>query len=224
MFTIDHHRVVSSTQTLAKNLIDTQKNSSQHIILADEQTEGRGRQNHKWHSPKGQFYASFIVKHTFTPTIYPFAMGLALYDILLPYCEGEPLYLKWPNDIYINQAKLCGILIEIYKNYVIIGVGVNTLYDIHVPNSPYNVQSIAINREFFGEMAFDIFTHFMMRCQETLPQLLKQWRQYHFPQHTHMVVNKGCYEGAFHDIADDGALILDIHGTLTTIYSGDVRV
>ncbi len=102
-----------------------------YICSAEKQTRGKGRGNKKWESPTGQnIYLSLSFQFGKNSNLNGFSLmvGLAIRDTL------EELYdidsnIKWPNDIFFKNKKLCGILIETkYENNlvkIIIGIGIN---------------------------------------------------------------------------------------------------
>jgi BirA family biotin operon repressor/biotin-[acetyl-CoA-carboxylase] ligase len=102
-------------------------------IVAQRQSEGRGRRGRTWVSPPGNLYATFLLTEPSAPAQAPqlsFVAALALHDAL---CEcaprlGPALRLKWPNDLLLGGAKLAGILIEGDSEpqfACAIGIGVN---------------------------------------------------------------------------------------------------
>ncbi len=106
-------------------------------IVAGEQSKGRGRGGRHWLSPKGNLYASLLLRLNVSATIatqLSFVAALAAYDAAasqLITAQIPDLRLKWPNDIMLGGAKLGGILIESlsppdgYGLAVIIGIGIN---------------------------------------------------------------------------------------------------
>ena len=97
-------------------------------VVALSQTAGRGRRGRKWLSERGKgLYFSVLfppLKRNLTLT--GLAFGYAVYRTLT---ELSPsFYLKWPNDVYINGRKIAGILPELLKERLIVGVGINLLY------------------------------------------------------------------------------------------------
>jgi BirA family transcriptional regulator, biotin operon repressor / biotin---[acetyl-CoA-carboxylase] ligase len=105
------------------------------IFLAESQTRGRGRSGHTWFSPPGEnLYLSIILRPNIAPTALPpltLVVGVCVaraVDAAL----GMPgkARIKWPNDIYVGQDKLAGILLETALrgssvDAVIVGIGVN---------------------------------------------------------------------------------------------------
>jgi len=113
---------VSSTQDEARRWVEAGVARAGHVIVADEQTEGRGRHGRVWLSPRGGLYATYVVSPH--PQIAVVA-GMAVHRSLHQF--GVPAALKWPNDLLIEGRKLAGILIESLETekLVLVGVGVN---------------------------------------------------------------------------------------------------
>ena len=116
------HRLqqVSSTQDEARRLIELGEAKAGHVVVAAEQTEGRGRFGRAWLSPAGGLYATFIVARY--PAV-PLVSGVAVLRALARF--GVDACLKWPNDLVIDGRKLAGILIETVGDVALIGIGVN---------------------------------------------------------------------------------------------------
>jgi BirA family biotin operon repressor/biotin-[acetyl-CoA-carboxylase] ligase len=102
------------------------------LILADAQTAGRGRQGRSWTSEPGAgIWLTLIERPTDRASLEVLSLrvGIAIAETLEPLI-GEPLRLKWPNDVYRSGKKLAGILVEARwrgsePDWVAIGVGVN---------------------------------------------------------------------------------------------------
>jgi BirA family biotin operon repressor/biotin-[acetyl-CoA-carboxylase] ligase len=100
------------------------------LIVAGEQTAGRGRLNRAWLSPRGNIALSLILR----PKIEHLHSIIMLASLAVVHTietvTGLNAYLKWPNDVLIGGKKICGILIEsqVQENrvdYVIVGIGIN---------------------------------------------------------------------------------------------------
>ena len=104
------------------------------VVITDEQTAGKGQRGNSWEATPGQNLTfSVLFKPAFLPLSSQFYLNilssLAIADTLNGY-SPEGLAIKWPNDIYIGQAKLGGILIENTLRgqmieHSIIGIGLN---------------------------------------------------------------------------------------------------
>jgi len=108
-------------------------------IIAREQTDGRGRLDRTWQSPKdGGLYFSIILRPQLEINAWPLLglmAALAVSDALTKAC-GLHADIKWPNDIYVAERKLCGILAETVETDMgmaaILGIGIN-LNDERLP-------------------------------------------------------------------------------------------
>ena len=125
---------LSSTNIKAKEIATKSKEGT--IVIAEEQTKGKGRLGRSWLSPKGKgIWMSIILKPKVAPIkvakitlIGAAAVNQGLKDI------GIKSYIKWPNDIVIDGKKVCGILTEMscelnMINYCIMGIGINVNLD-----------------------------------------------------------------------------------------------
>jgi BirA family biotin operon repressor/biotin-[acetyl-CoA-carboxylase] ligase len=97
------------------------------ILLAEQQTAGRGRRGAAWFSPAGESLAfSILLRPTEPKSLWPrfsLATGLAVAEAIEA-C-GLQAGIKWPNDVWIGRRKAAGILVEAGTDFVIIGIGLN---------------------------------------------------------------------------------------------------
>lgn len=91
-----------------------------HVIVADEQTAGRGRFGRTWLSPHGGLYATYLAD---ADPLIAFRSGVALAQALDRL--GIRAALKWPNDVLLGRGKLAGILIEAVDDVALVGLGIN---------------------------------------------------------------------------------------------------
>lgn len=107
------------------------------VVVADSQTEGRGRLGRKWISPAGKnLYLSVLFRPDIparASPVFTFLASLALESVFSGY--GQRISIKWPNDILASGKKICGVLTELGCSrdggveYLIIGIGVNLNID-----------------------------------------------------------------------------------------------
>ena len=121
------------------------------VIWADEQTAGRGRFDRPWHSPPGNLLFSVVLRPPVPASRAAelgFVAAVATADCvagLLP--AGDPVGLKWPNDVQVDGAKIAGILPEARSlegklDWAVLGVGLNLS---HAPTGvPYPVTSLTL--------------------------------------------------------------------------------
>ena len=98
-------------------------------LVADRQTAGRGRQGRAWFDGAGNFMGSTVVvlgDGGPPPASLSFVAALAVRDACSAALgESAPLGLKWPNDVLLDGGKLSGILLEMVRGHIVVGIGVN---------------------------------------------------------------------------------------------------
>ena len=123
---------INSTNTLAVNMAEQ---GAEHgtVIHADRQAAGRGRGGREFESPAGGLYFSLILRPELDVSVLPLitlAAGTCLCASIRE-IAAVPVMMKWPNDLYLYERKLAGILTESgpirrgRANFVVIGVGLN---------------------------------------------------------------------------------------------------
>ena len=104
------------------------------LVVADEQTAGKGRSGRHWTTPPGSAIAmSVLLRPRIAPeriSMVTLVMGLAVAKAVRE-LYGLDALIKWPNDVVVNGKKICGILTEMSAelmavNYIVIGVGINS--------------------------------------------------------------------------------------------------
>lgn len=123
------YQTTASTQDICKRYAKEQgKASLGTVVIADEQTSGRGRRGNDWQAPAGSaLLFSFIGNPTLSPERYAHTVVHDLFKGLQSHAVRQGhLTLKWPNDIYLDSKKLAGILIEYVNGMPVIGIGINT--------------------------------------------------------------------------------------------------
>lgn len=122
---------IDSTQLAAKKSLVG--NQSSFFILSDEQTKGRGRFNRHWSSSKGQgLWMSVVLRPNVAFSMiskFNLFIALGIRDAIQHFSQDE-VKVKWPNDIYIDNGKVCGFLTEMVANNdgieaIICGIGIN---------------------------------------------------------------------------------------------------
>lgn len=126
---------IDSTNNYAMSLIQDGMAQNGHVVTAKYQTQGKGQRGNVWQGNKAENIAmSMILDQTILKDIYhlSFAVPVAVAEVLqelLPNCQ---VCIKWTNDIYVNNKKLAGILIEnIFRGAqlrnAVLGIGINVL-------------------------------------------------------------------------------------------------
>jgi len=208
------------------------------VVIAGEQTAGRGRIKRPWLSPKGSIALSIILY----PSLAYLPSLIMVASLAVVRCidkvTGLKSQIKWPNDVLVNDKKVCGILIESdvrgnTVDYSIIGIGINTNLRLSdFPEIPPTTTSLS------HELGREVSRLDIIRCllAETerlylaLPageSVYHEWRDNLATLGKKVRVKSGetTYEGTAESVASDGSLLLrQSDGSLTKIVAGDVTL
>ena len=151
-FEIFKFEKVTSTNDIAINLIKKEQKET-GCVYADIQTKGRGTYGRDWISDKGNLFGSifFPLKNSYPP-FNEFSMinPLIISDVIKHFCEMKNINLKFPNDIFVNGKKICGILQELVvsnsRKFLIIGIGVNIVSNPDI-NNKYQATNILLETQ-----------------------------------------------------------------------------
>jgi len=114
------YKTLKSTNETAREILEENA-----IIIADEQTAGKGRMGKSFFSPEGGIYMSVILKLDFSDSVYLSAAAAVSVCRAIKNLTGLSPKIKWINDIYLDEKKVGGILIEGVSSYVVVGIGLN---------------------------------------------------------------------------------------------------
>ncbi|WP_367271045.1 biotin--[acetyl-CoA-carboxylase] ligase [Sphingorhabdus sp. EL138] len=204
-------------------------------LRADAQDGGRGRLGRVWESPKGNLFASCIVRLRDTdplPASLAFVAAVAVYDVVRQLAPQVDIILKWPNDILAQDgSKLCGILLERASDAVVVGIGLNLVW--HPQNLDRKVSDLLT----LGATPPDAQTALEI-VAEAFARYLKIWRQSglniivrHWDAHAHprgtalsaKLPDGEEVDGLYSGLNDDGALRLRLaDGSIRAIHAADV--
>ncbi|MBO8144119.1 MAG: biotin--[acetyl-CoA-carboxylase] ligase [Thermodesulfobacterium sp.] len=232
-YKVYYYKEVTSTMDVAKKFAER---GEEALIIAETQTQGKGRLDRSWHSPKGGIWMSLIVRPSLTlkeayllTYIAALATALAIEKV-----SRIKVYLKWPNDVIYKkdkeEKKLAGILLEIKAeidqiNYAIIGIGINVNNEISILES----QAISL-KEILGKeikrknIIIEFIKIFKNLLRSETKEVLKLWKNKSLTlgRKVKILHPEGKKIGLALDISDDGALILKTEADeILKIYSGD---
>ena len=138
---------VTSTNDVAINLIKEEKKEI-GCIYADTQTKGRGTRGKEWISTQGNLFGSifFPLKKNYPPfNEFSIINPVIISSVIEHFCERKNISFKWPNDVFVNGKKICGILQELItsnsKKFLVIGIGVNIVSNPNI-NTKYQTTNI----------------------------------------------------------------------------------
>ncbi len=198
-------------------------------LRAKSQGSGRGRNAREWVSNNGNIYTSTIIRllpHDPPATNIAFVAANVLHQSIAQFLPDKNVLIKWPNDILVDNSKICGILLERNEDAIIMGTGVNLVH------SPQNIDRAATSMTELGIDAPDP-DEFMYILVENFAYWLRLWRENGFDiirdywlKNAHgkgqKIAHKD-YVGHFDGIGNDGACLLRLADEeIISIYAGDI--
>ena len=146
-FKIFKFESVTSTNDVAINLIK-EKHREIGCIYAKKQTKGRGTYGKDWVSDEGNLFGTifFPLKDEYPPfNEFSIINPIIISSVIENFCKKENITFKWPNDVFVNQKKICGILQELItansRKFLIIGIGLNIISNPKI-NTKYQTTNI----------------------------------------------------------------------------------
>ena len=232
---------IDSTQNFAIELAK-RPHENGSLVIADRQTQGRGRLNRKWVSPKGGVWMSILLRPNFEPSytsLFPMATSLAL-AVSIEKTLKIKTELKWPNDVTIKGNKVAGILIDasVESNkidYLIIGIGIN--FKINpgaisksIKQKKYGIATLISKDQ--GTRPAELVQQFLLELEKTYNNILtcnvgtirKEWikRSSTIGKNVTITTTTGTLKGKVTGIDKTGALILSRNGIVQHVLAGDM--
>jgi BirA family biotin operon repressor/biotin-[acetyl-CoA-carboxylase] ligase len=210
-------------------------------IVAREQTQGRGRLDRSWKSPKDAgLYFSLVLRPRLEINAWPLITlmtALAVCDALVKAC-GLRADIKWPNDLQFNQRKLCGILAETVEteqgHAVVVGIGINLKAD----SLPATVSDLATSvEEATGERTDGarILSELLKALDQRYELLqspsggehtIREWcanSSYAIGRQVRVALENDTFEAITRGLESDGALRVEVaDGKIRLVRAGDV--
>lgn len=242
-FHVQWHEELDSTNSAAMSLAQSESLRLPAIIGATRQTAGRGRGSNIWWSSDGALTFSIL----FNPLDHglPFARwpqvalmtGLAVADTLETRLPPASVQLKWPNDVYADGRKICGILTEVppgRTDRLVVGIGLNVGNSL--AEAPTDIQSSAVSlADLLGSerpSLEDILITLIQRWECWLQRLATDdidfptvWRPkcYLAGERISVTIGPESRTGICVGLDEDGALLLETERGVQRILAGTVR-
>ena len=233
---------IDSTNRMAKELA-ARNAADGTLVLAEEQTAGRGRLDRTWLAPA---FSSILCSVIFFPDLAPASLfrltmmaSVAVVNAITRVCK-LPAKIKWPNDVYLSNKKVCGILTEISADeiqvrYAVVGIGLNVNNDF---TSHPDLESIATSLQaesgrkisrlnVLKALLEELDYHYQLLATGRADDVRKAWEQHALILGKRVTVSSGdeTVTGLAQGIDADGHLILiDENGAAREIVSGDVSL
>ena len=222
----------SSTNAVALSSISQQQSGS--VILAETQKEGRGRLSRSWASPPGGIWMSLVLRQDIPLSrVYRINMAASV-SICRAISRqlGLQAAIKWPNDILIQEQKVCGILMELGAqvdrlDYAVVGVGLNANNDTAAFPSQWRSTSLAaeLGRSIDRCALIAAILNEMERALDDMEsqEIYEEWRSRSLTlgKRVRICSAEGDLIGQVLDLDQDGALILKQGGDRRRILAGD---
>jgi BirA family biotin operon repressor/biotin-[acetyl-CoA-carboxylase] ligase len=228
---------VDSTNSYAKRIIDSLDRHAT-LIVAERQTDGRGRFNRRWESEPGKNLTfSLVVKTRIPPDRFSILPVSAAELVARGVQETARVTVetKWPNDLLIDGKKFCGILLEAvtkqHAHYLVVGVGVN----VNQQTFPEEFNATSLSLECGRTVDRRTLLHHIVNKLQWLihvspdaevEAMLRKWKERCTMFGKTIVVEsgKGTLTGLAKTLAPDGALIVKIGDSDQKLYAGDVSM
>ena len=210
-------------------------------IVAREQTNGRGRLDRSWQSPKDAgLYFSIVLRPQLKMNAWPLITlmaALSVSDALMKAC-GLRVDIKWPNDLCVNDRKLCGILAEAVETDIgqaaIVGIGIN----LKANSLPATVSDLATSVEtaagvqpdsarVLAEMLRAISERYdLLESPQGSEHTIREWcanSSYAFDRRVSVTLTHETFSGTTRGLESDGALRVETSsGKIRLVRAGDV--
>lgn len=226
-FDVEYHDSIDSTNRRARDLAGEGRENV--VVLADEQTGGRGRLDRAWASPSGGVWLSILVRPAVPAAhapIYTLAAAVATTRAVRE--AGVEATIKWPNDVLVGDRKLAGVLTEMEGEadrvgWLVVGIGLNANVDpddlpdrraTSLRAERGDVNRRALVQGLLGEFA---------RLHSHREQILPAWRECADTLGRRVRVETGdrTVVGEAVDISFPGALEIDTGERTETVAAGD---
>ena len=126
--TIHYLESIDSTQKELKKLLKAGVIKAPYALVAKRQTEGEGSRDNTWTGLEGNLFLSFCISLKDLPTDLKLESASIYFAYILKETladEGSQVWLKWPNDFYINKLKIGGMITSLINDTLVCGVGLN---------------------------------------------------------------------------------------------------
>ncbi len=229
---IHYHERLESTMITAKQL--ARKGCPPFsVVIAEQQEQGRGRLKRNWVSDPGGLYFTLILRPQIPVVMMSrigFAASLCLAELLQSEL-GIDARVKWPNDILVNEKKICGMLSEMEMESDLVSF-LNISIGLNVNNQPSQKESKAVSvREILGKVVprKSILSSFLDRMQKELAQpdleqVIPRWKKQTITlgRRVKVVTTSETWEGIARDVDENGALLLEQEDhSIKKVFFGD---
>lgn len=240
---IAYYDSTTSTNWAAKKLCAEKDAADLHgtLVVAEEQTGGFGRLGRAWASPAGGIWASVILKPTLPIDSLPMIMMAASVAVARSIRRKYDLgaLIKWPNDVYIGDKKVAGLILELSSegeevHYCLLGLGIDANVDLNELSPELRRMVTSISAELGREVDRASLLAMILREFESRYRILssgefepviREWKSLSLTLDTRVSIRtmRKTFEGVAIDIDQHGALIIRRdNGRVEKVVAGDI--
>jgi BirA family transcriptional regulator, biotin operon repressor / biotin---[acetyl-CoA-carboxylase] ligase len=228
---------VSSTNDLLKEKALLREEEGA-VVVAEQQLQGHGRFAKNWHSPRSLgLYFSVLLRPDWPNEragFFSILSSLAIAKSLQKIC-GVPIQLKWPNDVLLQNKKVCGVLLESHSvfnrlSFLVIGMGINVHHSLQ--DFPLDLQNRCtsilqstgkkINKdELLEAILHELnFLYAQIKSEKCLQAIVRQWNEMccHRGKQVRLICEGLFYGGRFTGINERGSAIIAMESGQTRLF------
>lgn len=229
---------VDSTNEEAKRLFKC-NSYSKLIVISNEQKNGKGRYSRSWLSPSkcGLYGSWFLANCASSQEVLPLLCALVCVKSLQLSTKKAGFFVKWPNDLIFNNKKLGGILIEIQRSSVIIGIGMNIYKNATLPSTAISLEQIVsdLDKDFYS-FRLKLLTEITKELEKYLHLLFQKGNKFildtlkpflipSFGSSINFIKDDEIFSAKVLDLGNNGELIVELENkTVTQLRSNEISI
>lgn len=232
---IHRFETIDSTNSFLKNLKEKEE---YEVAIAKTQSSGRGRRGNNWSSEEGGAYFSFVLKERKDVDIneyakLPLVVGYSLLKTFESLEKEIKFQFKWTNDVYANDKKISGILVEKKNEDFIIGIGINLNNKIkgEAIGKGLSLKTITGKNYDIENVIFKVIEDFKKNINEYLSgnwnEILDYLNSKNYLYNKRIMIDfrEGNHkEGIAKEIDKSGEIIIEIDGKKETFSIGEIHI
>jgi BirA family biotin operon repressor/biotin-[acetyl-CoA-carboxylase] ligase len=231
-----HKKTTTSTMSDVKDYLN--ENEKDCVIVSDIQTRGRGRRGSLWYSPYGNLHCSLsFSNHLKVENHFVYSLLICIsIKSSLEKLNVNKIKFKWPNDIFYENKKFCGMISQFFQSnkfnsYIVFGFGIN------IESSPNlkrylttylkefcNVKNISHFLNIFFEVLFKNLCELKINNALKFKSIYEESLMFIGEKIEIMTESSTILKGKCMGINNDGSLILEYNGVSKNIYNGSIIV
>ena len=211
------------------------------VVIAEHQTQGRGRQGRKWESKESRnLLFSLILRPTLPPShlgLLTIISSLSVAETIQEIASPLPVYIKWPNDVLLNQKKCCGVLIETAHStahpQVVVGLGINVNQETFSEEINSKATSVLLETGRHTDR-IQLLARILLRLEHYYKALDEETASIYIDRYTGKLAyfdeqislrqygSKHVLTGIIRGISETGALLFETERGIEVLHAGEV--